>query len=288
MHFDDSKIEPLAFRPIIVAGAPRTGTHFLHALICTSEAANPFAPEYHYLYFLLEAYLKSLKVFDAAKSAGFESAEAFANYHFGLMSAAMTQAWSHLGCPANLVMKHCHFTPVIQVMARHFETMKFVVIVRDARDSIASEVRAARKSNSNPTLLPMEMIESLIARYNLFYSTLISSAALLKQRLLTLSYENLARGDGIAQLKEFLTFEDIDPARLWHRATFDIGSYESFKVHSNLWGKPVSDKNVGRYRETLPDEVSSMIFERTRRVMLRCESLYANDEKTEVTSRKYV
>ncbi len=270
----DPPRESLPYRPVIVSGAPRTGTHFLHALICTSEAANPFTQEYHYLYFLLDAYLRSLKVFDAARAAGFDSPEAFTRHHFDLMTLSMNQVWCSLGKPANLVMKHCHFTPVLQVMARQFATMKFVVIVRDARDSIASEVRAARKSRNDADLLPLDLIEDSIDRYNLYYMSVVRSAAVLGDRLLSLRYEDLAAGGGIQALRDFLGFDDIAADRLWARSTFDIGGYKHFNMHSNLWGQPVSSRQIGTYRETLPADISARIFERTRKTMLLCEALY--------------
>jgi hypothetical protein len=270
----------LPFMPIIVAGAPRSGTHFIHALICTSKRANPFAPEYHYFYFLLEAYLRSLKVFNAANCAGFPDSEAFARHHFGMMRSTLVTAWEHLGRTEHLVMKHCSLTPVLPVLARQFETMKFVVILRDPRDAIASEVRAARKGHGDPNLLPMDLIEHAITRFNLYYGTVIRAARDLGDRLHCVRYENLAHGLGMDTLSTFLDFPDIEPAQLWKRATFDIGGFESFKMHSNLWGKPLSAANIGRYKETLPESVTDRIFDETRRVMLRFEALHETFETT--------
>lgn len=266
-------VAELPFRPIVIAGAPRCGTHFLHSLICTSEQASLFAPEYHYFYFMLEAYLRSLKAFNSANSAGFRDKEEFGRHHFTLMRTTLLAMWEHLGRPGSLVMKHCSLTPFLPVLARRFENMRFVVIQRDARDSVASEVRAARKRLDDPSALPMNVIENSIARYNMYYGAIVAAGAGLAGRLHCVSYEDLVRGHGIEAIGHFLHFSDIDPRKLWKRATFNIGDYSDFFLYSELWGAPISAEHIGRFQETLPEEISDQIAARTRRVSLGFEAL---------------
>lgn len=260
--------EPLPFQPVIVTGVPRSGTHLLHSMICTSQRTNPFVPEYHYFYFMLEAYLRTLKIFNPAQAAGFASKDALVRHHFALMRLSLIEAWDQLGRPEMLVMKHCSITPVIPVLARRFPTMKFVVIQRDARDSIASEVRAARKGD--PEIENVEQtIEEGIERYRLYYGSVLRAMTSLRDRIKLVQYERLAQGEGIRELGAFLGIDDIAPDMLWQRANFAIGKFDHFKVFSDLWGQPLSSANIGRYRETLDEETTGKIHDRTETVMMR-------------------
>jgi hypothetical protein len=265
--------DELPFQPIFVVGAPRSGTHFIHALACTSEQANLFTPEYHYFYYLLEAYLGSLNAFNAAESAGFASLEEFSAHHFAYMRSVLLLMWERLGKPKSLVMKHCSLTPFLPVLARRFPSMKFLAIQRDARDSVASEVRAVRKKLGDPLALPQNAIEQAVKRYNLYYGSLISAATELQGRLHCVRYEDLVLEKGIREISQFLGFDDIDPKKLWQRATFDIGDFGDFLLHSDLWGAPMTSKHVGRYRDTLPSETAEQIRAETKRVSLAFEAL---------------
>lgn len=266
-------INDLPFCPVFVVGAPRSGTHFIHSLACTSERANPFTPEYHYFYLLLEAYVRSLSSFSASASAGFGSKEEFTTHHFKVMKDALLVMWAHLGKPDSLVMKHCSLTPFLPILGRKFPTMKFLAIQRDARDSVASEIRAVRRHLADPTALPAEVVDKAVARYNFYYGSLVAAATDIAGRLHCVRYEELVRGRGIDDIGRFLGFSDIDPRKLWKRATFDIGDFSDFLLHSELWGTPMSAKHVGRYQETLPEDVSHRIRERTKRVSLAFEAL---------------
>lgn len=256
----------LPFVPVIVTGAPRSGTHFIHSLICTSSRTNPFVPESHYLYFLLEAYLRSLKVVNSADSAGFGDPESFASHHFAMIRSTLMTTWKHLGKPELLVLKHCSFTPVLPVLARRFGTMRFVVIRRDARDAIASELRAAERATKVPlgNTERTTVVERSIDRYNLYYGALAAAAAELAERLYCVQYEELVNGTGIDGLASFLDIPDLAPDQLWKRARFDISDYRGFPLYSELWGAPMSPKNVGRYLETLSPCEAGVIADRTR------------------------
>ena len=255
----------LPFVPVLVAGAPRSGTHFLHALICTSASTNPFIPEYHYLYHLVSAYVQALHMFGVGSDSAFPSAAAFAEHHFRHVRETLRQGWRTVGSPSAFTFKHCSLTPHIELLAEHVPDMRFVVIVRDPRDAMASFVRAVRKQSGQADLLPMPLIEKGIDIFNAYYGHVIAVAAGdAAGRLLCVRYEDLVAGKGIERLRRFLGFPDIDPDRLWQRASFDIGAdYKDFHMFSELWGKPLSSDNVGRYAEVLPHDIAEMVKERT-------------------------
>jgi hypothetical protein len=268
----------LPFLPVLVAGAPRSGTHFLHALICTSASTNPFVPEYHYLYQLVSAYVQALHMFSVGSDSAFPSTEAFADHHFRHVRETLRLGWQTVGSPAAFSTKHCSLTPHIALLAEHVPDMRFVVIVRDPRDAMASFVRAVRKQSSQPDLVPLPLIEKGIDIFNAYYGHVIAVAAgEAASRLLCVRYEDIVAGKGTDRLRRFLGFPDIDPGRLWQRATFDIGAdYKDFHMYSELWGKPLSADNVGRFAEVLPHDVAERVSERTAMIAQLVGTLTGN------------
>ena len=259
----------LPFAPVLVAGAPRSGTHFLHALICTSTKTNPFIPESHYLHRLVSAYTEASPRLTIISDSTFSTAESFEAHHFRYVRDTIKKSWQNVGEPPFFTFKHCALTPLIRLLGAHIPNMRFVVIVRDPRDAIASIVRAVRRRTGQSDLLPMELIEKGIDLFNAYYGSIILAAGDtdFAPRLLCIRYEDLALARDLHRLREFLGFDDIDPARLWQRANFDIAlSYKNFDLYSDLWGKPLSAVNIGRYSEVLAPEISEIIRERTQDV----------------------
>ncbi len=255
----------LPFVPVLVTGAPRCGTHFIHSLICTSAKTNPFIPEFHYLHHLVECYLQSVRMFPMGSNSTFPTVQGFADHHFGLIRQSLTQCWRNAGEPAFFTFKHCSLTPHVALLGEHLPDMRFVIIIRDPLDAAASFVRAARAHNAQPDLMPILAIEKAITVFNAYYGAVIQAAATeLGSRLLCVRYEDLANGRGIDRLKHFLGFMDMDPAKLWQRATFDIGQeYKQWHLYSDLWGKPVSADHIGQHVEVLPSGIAEVIREKT-------------------------
>jgi len=259
---------------IIVTGAPRTGTHFLHALLCTSRLTNAFIAEAHYLYHLLEAYIQTIRAETPEIYGNFSSRADLDRHHFDLMRVTIRHSWEALGKPDVLVIKQCGFTPVIPIVAKHFDNCSFVCIIRDARDAIASELRA--EGAGDDAGLRAKIIENAISRYNTYYGAVVAFARSMGERLHLARYEDLAAGRGFSQLSAFTGLPDLAPERLWEDSSVDLSRMRTGGMGSELWGRPVSAAHIGRYRDTLTDEIADRIFCETRRVMLRFEALIAD------------
>lgn len=258
--------------PVFVGGAPRTGTTFLTALLCTSQSCNPFAPEFHYLASLAMALIQNLSIFESSQRHFVRSKQALIDSHFEFMRRVLDESWVSLGSPRYLVIKHCKLTPLFGMLARHIPAARFIVAIRDARDTIASNLRAYEKHHRMRGVPVPEHVASLIAQFNGYYGALLSSQSELQDRLLVVQHERLARGE-LAPLADFLELSDIDATQLWKRAVFDIRRLEHDSMFSAHWGQPVSAETIDTYRQTLDAATAERIFRETLTVSVGMSTL---------------
>lgn len=261
----------LPFTPVLIAGSPRSGTHLLHSLVCTSGRVNRFIPEFYHLYYLIEAYLQTLRLAPDIGVAPFADLDDCARHHFDLVRATLTAAWERLDRPEILAVKQCSLTPYLGLMARHLPQMRFIVILRDPRDTIASQLRETEKRLGHR---PAGFVDAAIYRMRELYGAVIrDSSGPLGQRLLGVSYEALVAAKEFGRLAEFLGVDDLDPGQLWQRASFDITEYERFSVASDLWGAPLSEAGIGRWRRTLTEAEAGRIWQSTLGMTLSFSAL---------------
>lgn len=264
MNDETSEPRPTgAYTPVFIGGAARSGTTLLNALVSTSQSCNPFAPEFHYLATLGQSLASNLMIFDRSQRFFVRSREALIENHFRLMNAVVHEAWAALGQPEFLVIKHCKLTPMFALLAKHMPSARFLVSIRDARDVVASMLRASSKQRGRTQPISDDEIRLIITQFNTYYGAILSAAkGSLKGRLLIVQHEKLASGD-YRTLESFLGLTDIDPQRLWKRSVFDIRRLEQDPMFSQHWGRPITNESVATYLDTLDDTTAERIFAET-------------------------
>ncbi len=261
----------LPFTPVLIAGAPRSGTHLLHSLVCTSGRVNRFFPEFYHLYYQVEAYLKMLRLPPEVGLAPFTDGEDCARHHFDLIRSGLTAAWQRLERPEILAVKQCGLTPYVGLLARHLPSLRCIVILRDPRDTIASQVREAEKRLGRR---PEDFLDGAIYGLRETYGAVIrESEGPLGNRLLCVSYEALVTGKEFDRLAAFLGVDDLDPGQLWQRTSFDITTYDHLSVASDLWGAPMTDAGIGRWKNTLTEAEADRIWQSTYGMCLSFSAL---------------
>jgi len=261
----------LPFTPVLIAGAPRSGTHLLHSLVCTSGRVNRFIPEFYQLYYLVEAYLHTLRLAPDIGVAPFADIQDCTRHHFDLVRATLTAAWERLDRPEILAVKECSLTPYLGLMARHMPDLRCIVILRDPRDTIASQVRETEKRLGQR---PAAFVDAAILRMRQLYGSVIrESSGPLGSRLLGINYEELVAGKEFGRLAAFLGVDDLDPGQLWQRTSFDITTYDHLSVASDLWGAPMTDAGVGRWKNTLTEAEADRIWQSTYGMCLSFSAL---------------
>jgi len=255
-----------------VTGAPRSGTHLITSLICTSSRTNPFMPEFHTLNNSMAAWHRSRAAWTSQKHLFLNREELDSVYRSHILDLVGC-AWRSGNRPSTLVLKHCSITPIIPFLLETFPEWTFAVCIRDARDVIASEVRGWTKLNGS--FPPIEVIDQLIEQYNWYYLPLMEPVPVIGPRVQGLIYEDIARGE--MDSIERVTGEPANADALWESEKFSIGvEYEGTAAFSRFWGEALTASRIGSYLETLDEDIAERIATKTGEVAARFKLLIQN------------
>ncbi len=243
-----------------VTGAPRSGTHLITALASTGEQVNPFVPEFHAMNSAILSWLSTERAFGTQKYF-FHSADTMKNIYLDHIRSLVDSAWKSLGSPRHLLLKHCTVTPFIPKLLSALPEWRYVVVIRDPRDVISSEVRGWKRENASEAI-PDGLIDQLAKQYLQYYRPLIEVGCLSDSRVCGVSYEDIVNGHH-EDLEEFLGYK-IFPDNVWKSELFEIGKeYKNTRAHSESWGKSVISTRIGSHIEHLSSDQSSSIIAKT-------------------------
>ena len=109
---------PNYFTPLLVGGAPRTGTTALHALICTSPTTNGYIAECSYFSAFMQPLLVGIETFDLHTKHYFDTRESFLQYYGSIMTGLLSDFWQSIGRPELLALKDPLLTPHFPLLAK--------------------------------------------------------------------------------------------------------------------------------------------------------------------------
>jgi hypothetical protein len=102
--------------------------------------------------------------------------------------------------PQVLVLKHPELTYYFSELAANFHQFKFVVIVRDPRDVIASMIKVGARHHESKILTPqseVKTIEQHCDNYFTYYRDVFQNYSFLKDRLIFVKYENFMQNPAV-------------------------------------------------------------------------------------------
>lgn len=242
------------FQPIFVAGAPRTGTTLLHALICTSPDVNDYIAECSYLSALINPYTAALSTFDVHTKFYFDSTRDLRDFHASILETVLKRIWTRTFEPKILALKDPLLTDNLHVLADLIPDARFAVTVRDPRDATLSVVRGLRRMI--PSSTDTERLRLACDQYNRMYRAVLANKAMFGDRLIFVEYNSLVRGGELEKLSAW-EISGIRPEELWVSRITDLrGSGGDDPWWSPLYGKAMSTAGIGRYAGSLgPDQV---------------------------------
>jgi len=263
-------LQELAFDPVFVCGAPRSGTTLLLSLISTSHSANPFSAECDYFTSLVHPFIVGRNRFDLHTNCYYATLEDFERYHSNIMRGVLKDMWQFLDRPAKLVLKDPGMTRYANIILKLLPESRMIISIRDPKDVIASRVaiEMRRLGSTDPDCIAPDFIDTICREYNAVHEYVLSLDSEALQRVKLVRYEQLVEGMHLAELSEFIGVTDIDITHLWQRS-LKMGERKSHNEWvSPLYGKKMSNESVGRHSTLLGNDESERIDE-------ACGSTYA-------------
>lgn len=185
-----------------------------------------------------------------------------AKYYFDdteqLLSLCAGYTEDFLANPKHLVLKHPQLTPHFPWLHRLAPDSRFIVIVRDARDTVASAVSAMKKGAAEfGTLDTVGLATDLLLHYTACFGCKLES---FHRQTLYVTYEGLVQDPGpvVSALQEFTGIDlsgfTPDMASTRSEVDFDSAEEQERALHSKHYGQAVSAERVGRFADVLSDE----------------------------------
>lgn len=264
-----------------VGGCMRTGKSLLTSILCSDPSTNPMIAEVQYLTQMVSSYRWGRKFFTESLSDTFETPDDFKQFNQHWVGDYLKRTRERFSPCTHLVLKNPEMTPLFPEVHELVDDAKFLVLIRDPRDTIASIMEVARKQleagqKTKFTKMRNDM-KQMSTHYRSYYVRLFSDELTdLRRETLCLRYEDLVLNfsDTVEKIARFtdLRLTDFDPDAGWRRSSINSEQRKDSAVLSpwrtELRGKPVSSQRIGRFRERLTrDQVA--IIERECAAYLR-------------------
>lgn len=254
-----SPLHKNGFTPLFVAGAPRSGTTILHAIVCASEKTNGYITECSYFTAFMHPLLIGLNTFDVHTKHYFATKEALVQNHSDILNNELSKIWVTTGRPEILALKDPMLTPLIPHLAEPLPQAKFVVSVRDPRATISSRIEVAKRESQDGQVTE-DQIRRFCDEYVHMYGTVANHLPTLADRLLIVDYRDVVHGNAFDKLTA-LGVGRIDTNRIWSKTIADPTRPSSDVWATALHGKMPSVASIDRYREHIDSRTEKMILD---------------------------
>jgi hypothetical protein len=138
----------MTVRPVFVTGCMRSGTTLLQRVLVAAPGAGRFLNEAHYLAEQLSLHERARSTFALRLSDTFDSPDDFDAFTRALVLRYLDRAVRAGGGERVVVLKSPELTRHIPRLARWLPEARFVVSVRDPRDTVASMLQVAARHRS--------------------------------------------------------------------------------------------------------------------------------------------
>jgi hypothetical protein len=250
----------------IIGGAMRSGTTVIHRCLCTGKNTNPYISESWFLADLMRMYRWNLTRYDTRNLDQFGDVENFKNLIWSDVRKYLSYVSIKYHDPEVLMLKHPELTYHFVELYSVFKDFKFITIVRDPRDVVASIIKVKNKHEENSIISPQtetKTIKGQCSAYLNYYINLLKYSEQMKSRLLFIKYEDFVTNPS----------EELNRVTEFTGASYDTSIATEFlpehakspnfikenRLKDNFSGafwsddyqKSITSKNIGQYKNIL-------------------------------------
>jgi len=241
---------------IFIGGHARTGTTLMHGQICKSQETIQVTKECSYLRALVEAYELGLRWFQTHTDDYFDTTDDLTRFHQGLIENYLGHVSSRFGEDGRIVQKEPRLSPYFPELAHLMPNAKFIFMVRDLRDIVASQFTRYQKVNIEFD------VAAEISQFISTHQRIMSVPNLLQNRLLFVRYEALAIKP-LETLNKVFNFLELPWENAMEETSWITKRPRFADSASELDGKPITSTSIGRYHSVLNSALTEE-FERER------------------------
>jgi len=179
---------------LFVGGAMRSGTTVIHRALCAARNSNPYISESWYLSDLFEMYAWNLTRFDVRNKDQFGNTSKLAEIIYYNLQYYLDMVSEKYDRPEILILKHPELTRRFLDMRKLAPQAKFLVIVRDPRDVIASIKEVNVKHNADNIASPHSHFKTMseyCGFYASYYQTVLGQRQAFGNDLMFVRYEDI-------------------------------------------------------------------------------------------------
>jgi len=248
----------------------RTGTSLLQSVLCSTEQTNKVIHECQYLGAQMALFASRYQTFSTLDEAYFGTAEALAEFTVGIIASFLALTRRRYKSPKTLVLKTPELTPYFPYLMRLLPEAKFVVSVREPKDTIASMIEVGERQRQRGEQSFFHTagrdMAQFVAHYRSYYAPLFEhmkgAGTRDKDRVLFVSYERLLTDteNTVAALGKFsgIDLGRFDRGAAWrsevHGADGSAADGKGSAWQTGLEGKGMSTAHLGRYSDILTEQ----------------------------------
>ncbi len=256
---------------IFVGGVNRSGTTLLQSILCSDSKTNPLVQESSYINFIVRAWIFGRAQFDFHSRYYFESPDDLKQFSAEWLSKFLNKFRGRYLEAESLVLRFLpltsNFPALHELMVTAGEDVRFLVMTRDPRDVVASMVKVGEKAQElddpNAIKLRRNMDQLSKIYLDVYGPALANKNPEYRQSVWVVRYEDLVtRTDetlDILREASGLELRDFSAGADWTRNDIDMEGLAAGTNPwtSDLWGKGISKRRIGSYREVLtPEEIA--------------------------------
>lgn len=254
---------------LLIGGAMRSGTTVIHRALCTAENSNPYISESWFLSDIMRLYRWNLTRYDVRHADQFGNVRNFRELIWLNIRQYLSMVSIKYNDPEVLVLKHPELTYYFSELSRHFHNFRFVVIIRDPRDVIASVMEVAERHRRNKIISPQTELVNIkkhCDNYIAYYLDVLKNEENFRNRLIFVRYEDFMKDPGrelqrISQLAGLRYDTERATGFLPEHAAAQNFNKEarekdpfSGAFWSELYTKPLSTDRISRYKDLLNEK----------------------------------